>query len=137
CIVRGIRAWLRMSGIRNGYLFPRIYGYDQLQSSSKHLSTRNFLKNFRKSLADIGEPPMLYTVHAFRRGGTQFLHEDKGFKLSKILRWGKWSTNLTYATILRYLIADTDLMRTPRSQIMLPDNDEYDTCRYCRRSCTH
>ncbi|KAJ3898863.1 hypothetical protein F5879DRAFT_811886 [Lentinula edodes] len=135
CIVRGIRAWLRMSGITQGYLFPKIYGYDQLQDSmGDHMSTQDFLSNFRNALKDIGESPEMYTVHAFRRGGTQFLYEDVKMNLIKILQWGKWSTDLTYSTILRYLIADTDIMKTPRSRLMLPNRGP-SSCRSCRRSC--
>ncbi|KAJ3744575.1 hypothetical protein EV360DRAFT_57534 [Lentinula raphanica] len=120
CVVRGIRAWLRLTGITSGYLFPKIYGYDSLQDSLSHIVNSYFLKNLRSSLVEIGQPPSLYTVHAFRRGGTQFLYVDLGFNLIQILEWGRWSTKLTYATILRYLIADTDLMKKPRSQLMLP-----------------
>ncbi|KAJ3738013.1 hypothetical protein EV360DRAFT_58519, partial [Lentinula raphanica] len=108
CIVRGIRAWLHLTGITSGYLFPKIYGYDSLQASESHMDKKSFLKNLRCSLTEIGEPPELYTVHAFRRGGTQFLYVDMNFDLIQILEWGRWSTKLTYATILRYLIADTD-----------------------------
>ncbi|KAF5338768.1 hypothetical protein D9757_015016 [Collybiopsis confluens] len=123
CIVRALHRWLKMSGIRQGNLFPKIYGYDSMQDSERGppTSKTDFLKNLRCSLQDIGETPSKFTIHAFRRGGTQFLYEVLKFNLIKILQWGKWSTKLTYATILRYLIADTDLMKTPRSLIMYPN----------------
>jgi len=120
CVVRCLRNWLALTGIETGYIFPKIYGHDQLQDSAEPIPKAEFLKNFRRALHEIGEPPELYTIHAFRRGGTQFLYQDRGFSLIEILLWGKWSIKLSSATILRYLIADTDIIRVPRDQLMLP-----------------
>ncbi|KAF9059892.1 hypothetical protein BDP27DRAFT_1237803, partial [Rhodocollybia butyracea] len=120
CVVRCVRAWLIMSKITKGYLFPKIYGHDQMQSSDEHISKKSYLENFRSALCEIGEPPELYTNQAFRRGGSVFLLVDRGFKLPDVLRWGKWSVGLKTSTILRYLVADTDLVNIPRRRLMLP-----------------
>ncbi|KAF9070980.1 hypothetical protein BDP27DRAFT_1219905 [Rhodocollybia butyracea] len=120
CLVRILRAWLSLTGITKGYLFPKIYGHDHIQKSDSHISKGEYLKNFRSALREIGEPPELYTIHAFRRGGTVFLLKDRNFPLPDVLRWGKWSVKLTSKTILSYLIADTDIVNIPTDQLMLP-----------------
>ncbi|KAJ3804741.1 hypothetical protein F5876DRAFT_52972, partial [Lentinula aff. lateritia] len=121
CLVRIVSAWLDLTGITSGYLFPKIFGYDNIQNNRNgHITTEKFLKNFRSMLKDIKEPPVIYTNHAFRRGGAQFLYNELGFNLVDVCEWGKWATSLSNATILRYLMADTDLVRTPRHLLMLP-----------------
>ncbi|KAF9064395.1 hypothetical protein BDP27DRAFT_164730 [Rhodocollybia butyracea] len=65
CVVRCLRAWLLISGIRKGYLLPKIYGHNQMQSSDEHIIRKSFLDNFRDALREIGEPPRIYTNQVF------------------------------------------------------------------------
>ncbi|KAF9074032.1 hypothetical protein BDP27DRAFT_1317883 [Rhodocollybia butyracea] len=118
CLVRCLHAWLSLTRITKGYLFPKIYGHDQIQNSDDHISEAEYLENFRSALCEIGEPPELYTANAFQRGGLVFLLVDRGFSLPDVVRW---AADMTPETISRYLAADTDIaLSTPRDQLMLP-----------------
>ncbi|KAF9065253.1 hypothetical protein BDP27DRAFT_1229093, partial [Rhodocollybia butyracea] len=136
CLCRALRDWLKISGIRKGYLFPKIYGFNKLGDSETRMDQSEYLTLFRNMLVDIGEDPKLYGVHALRRGGCQWMFRDCRMSLPEVLSWGSWSPNLTHAIILRYLVSDTDILQRPRSSFFDPwaqlNGDE---CRSCHRRC--
>ncbi|KAF9019559.1 DNA breaking-rejoining enzyme, partial [Rhodocollybia butyracea] len=136
CIARALSDWLTVSGIREGYLFPKIYGFNTLGGSESRMDQDDFLILFRHMLVDIGQDPKLFGVHALRRGGCQWMFRDCRMSLPVVLDWGSWSPNLTHAIILRYLVSDTDILQRPRSAYFDPwAQSSGDECRSCHRSC--
>ncbi|KAG7094205.1 hypothetical protein E1B28_007812 [Marasmius oreades] len=98
-------------------------------------TSQQFLEGFRHNLLDVGIDPAPYGTHSLRRGGCQWLSADLRWPYIKICQWGGWSTELTNATIVKYLVSWND-------DPMCPWEDFFDfgkksgvRCPMCGRSC--
>ncbi|KAF9062485.1 hypothetical protein BDP27DRAFT_289746 [Rhodocollybia butyracea] len=64
------------------------------------------------------------------------MFQDLRMSLPDVLNWGSWSPDLTHSIILRYLAADTDILRRPRSSFFDPQAQfDAEPCHSCHHRC--
>jgi hypothetical protein len=101
----------------------------------KHETTEQFLEMFRNNLLDVGIDPHPYGTHSFRRGGCQYLASYRRWSMRRLCEWGGWSTELTYMTIVKYLISWNDEPTEKREDFFNPNRAPVVKCFSCGRSC--
>ena len=102
---------------------------------SKHKTTEQFLEMFCNNLLDVGIDPHPYGTHSFRRGGCQYLACYRQWSMRQLCEWGGWSTELTYMTIVKYLISWNDDPTEKREDFFNPNRAPVVKCFTCGRSC--
>jgi len=67
CPVRAMAEWLKISGIKRGYVFRRMYSGDRIADLDKDMSmtSEQFLELFRNNLLDVGIDHYPYGTHSF------------------------------------------------------------------------
>ncbi|TRM56737.1 hypothetical protein BD626DRAFT_551388 [Schizophyllum amplum] len=128
CPVRALCEWLDASGIRTGYLFPKL-------TVDGRQTAETFLELFRNNLIDIGINYSPYGTHSFRRGGCQYLIVDRRWNIRRVCEWGGWSTDFTHLTIVKYLISWVDEPMSSRADFFRPGQRVARYCRACGRNC--
>ena len=101
-----------------------------LQTSEK------FLSAFRHNLVDIGEDPIPYGTHSFRRGGCQYLSIVLRWSFRRICDWGGWAPTFDNpGTLFKYLLSWVDNPRERREDFFSPNRPQTDPCSECGRTC--
>ncbi|KAL1671892.1 DNA breaking-rejoining enzyme [Schizophyllum commune] len=132
CPVRALAEWLDASGIKKGYLFPKLTSEGSeirsMGSHKDHMTAENFLELFRQNLLHVGVDYSPYGTHSFRRG-------DRKWNIRRVCEWGGWSTDFTHLTIVKYLISWVDEPMSSRADFFRPGQRVARLCRTCGRSC--
>ncbi|KAG7087150.1 hypothetical protein E1B28_013130 [Marasmius oreades] len=134
CPVRAYAEWVDVLGEDVGFIFRKIKEGDRTGPVDEAMTSQQFLEGFRHNLLDIGIDPAPYGTHSFRRGGCQWLSADLRWPYIKICQWGGWSTELTNATIVKYLVSWNDDPMYPREDFFDFDKSGV-RCPTCGRSC--
>ncbi|KAJ6533268.1 DNA breaking-rejoining enzyme, partial [Mycena sp. CBHHK59/15] len=135
CPVRALSAWLSVSRIATGYLFPTVTQRDQIGESNRPMKSDRFLEMFRNNLLDIGLDPYPYGTHSFRRGGCQYFASHRRWSLRRICEWGGWSMEFSNLTIVKYLIGWNDDPTELRENFLNPKQQITERCAACGRTC--
>ncbi|KAJ6631661.1 DNA breaking-rejoining enzyme [Mycena sp. CBHHK59/15] len=135
CPVRALSAWLSVSRITTGYLFPTVTLRDQIGESTRPMKSDRFLEMFRNNLLDIGLDPYPYGTHSFRRGGCQYFASHRRWSLRRICEWGGWSMEFSSLTIVKYLIGWNDDPTELRENFLNPNQKISERCPACGRTC--
>lgn len=125
CPKRALCEWLQASGIREGYLFPKLTSDGRAikrvtGKAGEHMSQAVFLEMFRNNLLDVNIDFTPYGTHSFRRGGCQYLILFRRWNIRRVCEWGGWSTDFTYLTIVKYLISWVDEPMSSRADFFRP-----------------
>ena len=96
--------WMRECRIQEGFVFRRFMANDRISAedrplvcplartvtiwSSNSQSQDLFAEYFRHNMIDIGQDPLPYGTHSFRRGGCQYLSAEKRWGIRKLCDWG-------------------------------------------------
>ncbi|KAL1673681.1 DNA breaking-rejoining enzyme, partial [Schizophyllum commune] len=134
CPYRALCEWLDASGIKDGFLFPKLTA-DGLQVKTLLQTAEAFLEYFRNNLLDVGVAYSPYGTHSFRRGGCQYLVVDRRWNIRRVCEWGGWSTEFTHLTIVKYIISFVDEPMSSRADFFRPGRHVAKSCRHCGRSC--
>ncbi|KAJ3888187.1 hypothetical protein GG344DRAFT_80012 [Lentinula edodes] len=104
CVVGAVTRWMRISGVKDGYLFPKIYG--NTLSPLVYMDSKDYLKNFRDFLAivDVEEDVSCYTYHSVRQGGIIWMYH-KYLNITRLMAQGR-ASNISPTVIMRYLVAE-------------------------------
>ncbi|TRM68005.1 DNA breaking-rejoining enzyme, partial [Schizophyllum amplum] len=139
CPKRALCEWLQASGIREGYLFPKLTSDGRAIKPNRLLyilqSQAVFLEMFRNNLLDVNIDFTPYGTHSFRRGGCQYLILFRRWNIRRVCEWGGWSTDFTYLTIVKYLISWVDEPMSSRADFFRPGQKVARWCRTCGRNC--
>jgi len=79
---------------------------------------------------------MMYAGHSFRRGGAQWLVNEKRWPILKVCDWGGWSKDFNHSSIIKYLISLNDDPTDPRSHYFDPTPKPQPPCWTCGRTCS-
>ncbi|KAI9341899.1 hypothetical protein BDR26DRAFT_290905 [Obelidium mucronatum] len=135
CAVTAYFRWLSFLGPEhNGHLFVGIKENSQ-QLKSSQMTRGMFIAMFKNVLKDIGLEWSFYGTHSFRRGGTQYLLNERRWSLQLICEWGGWSLDYDNMTIVRYLHGLYDITPVPRDQMMNKSFRYSHKCHACGRDC--
>ncbi|KAJ4497487.1 hypothetical protein C8R41DRAFT_894648 [Lentinula lateritia] len=135
CVVQAYARWVRITGLKEGYLFRKIRANDHLAEENEPMTSDQFLEMFRNNLLDIGLDFIPYRTHSFRRGGCQWLSVERRWPLHQICEWGGWSQEFTHLTIVKYLISWNDNPHVDRDDFFNMDRAPTAVCPTCNRSC--
>ncbi|ORY40473.1 hypothetical protein BCR33DRAFT_661778, partial [Rhizoclosmatium globosum] len=135
CAVSAYLRWISFVGAETaGHLFKTVASDNQTLKSTK-MARGTFISFFKNVLKDVGLEWSLYGTHSFRRGGTQYLLNERRWGLSAICEWGGWSLDYDNMTIVRYLHGLYDVVPIPREQLMNKAFKYLDKCVSCGRDC--
>jgi len=144
--------WFHECRIQEGFIFRRFQAADRISGDDKPLvlltfrtfdiSPSNFgqtqdlfAEYFRHNMIDIGQDPLPYGTHSFRRGGCQYLCSEKRWGIRKLCDWGGWSLDFDNTTIVRYLLSWNDDPTMRREDFLNPGTQLGRHCNYCGRKC--
>ncbi|KAI9338238.1 hypothetical protein BDR26DRAFT_979039, partial [Obelidium mucronatum] len=106
-----------------------------MKITTNQLTADKFIDVLHYLLADTGRRWYKYGTHSFRRGGCQYLHNERRWNYNQICDWGGWSLAFDNFTIVRYLHGVFDDSPYPRIHLMDFNYTEHQKCGYCNRSC--
>ncbi|KAJ3551648.1 hypothetical protein NP233_g13041 [Leucocoprinus birnbaumii] len=135
CPIRAFARWVNATNTNEGFIFRRIASGDRLGEGSLSMTAEAFLEMFRMNLLDIGVDPAPYGTDSFRRGGCQWMSVHLRKPWRDICEWGGWSTDLSYLTIVKYLISGSDEPTERRENYFNFEKLVGEHCTYCGRRC--
>lgn len=109
CAVDAVREWLRVSGLTEGPLLPKVG--PQGQFGTKHLHANSVIRMLRSAMARAGLPAQLYSSHSLRRGFASWATRN-GWDLKSLMAYVGWRDP---ASAMRY-IDTTDRFDLPASE---------------------
>ncbi|TEB15131.1 hypothetical protein FA13DRAFT_1651392, partial [Coprinellus micaceus] len=135
CPVRALAEYIQASKLTSGYVFRAFASQDRLVANDVAMTSERFLTLFRHNLLDVGEDPLPYGTHSFRRGGCQYLASERRWPIRRICEWAGWSMEFSNLTIVKYLISWNDNPTEKREDFFHPDRQFTYKCFTCGRSC--
>lgn len=113
CAVDAVREWLRVSGLTQGPLLPKVGLQGQL--GTKRLHANSVIKMLRSAMARAGLPAQQYSSHSLRRGFASWATRN-GWDLKSLMAYVGWRDP---ASAMRY-IDTTERFELPSTEAIAP-----------------